>query len=103
MNINISVACFTTCSARLKLYGGIKQLHPEQVLYFDTNSIIYHWKPRQPELPLGNNLGEFTKFRVAKSWDSLPLRLRKIESLNKFKDRLKFFSTPKGYFYILLI
>ena len=60
VNINIFIACFTTCWARLKLYEGIKQLHPEQVLYFDTDSLIYHWKPGQPELPLGNYLGEFT-------------------------------------------
>ena len=60
VNINIFIACFTTCWARLKLYEGIKQLHPEQVLYFDTDSLIYHWKPGQPELPLGNHLGEFT-------------------------------------------
>ena len=58
VNINIFIACFTTCWACLKLYEGIKQLHPEQVLYFD--SLIYHWKPGQPELPLGNYLGEFT-------------------------------------------
>ena len=30
-------------------------------------------------------------FRVAKSWNSLPLYLRKTESLNDFKDRLKSF------------
>ena len=30
-------------------------------------------------------------FRVAKSWNSLPLYLRKIESLNEFKDLLKSF------------
>ena len=28
-------------------------------------------------------------FRVAKSWNSLPLNLRKTESLNDFKDLLK--------------
>ena len=60
VNINIFIACFTTCWARLKLYEGIKQLQPKQVLYFDTDSLIYHWKPGQPELPLGNYLGEFT-------------------------------------------
>ena len=41
VNINIFVACFTTCWARLKLDEGIKQLEPEQVLYFDTDSIVY--------------------------------------------------------------
>ena len=30
-------------------------------------------------------------FRVAKWWNSLPLHLRKIESLNEFKDHLKSF------------
>ena len=30
-------------------------------------------------------------FRVAKSWNSLPLNVRKTESLNVFKDRLKSF------------
>ena len=60
VNINIFVACFTTCWARLKLYEGINQLEPEQVLYFDTDSIVYAWKPGQPALPLGNYLGQFT-------------------------------------------
>ena len=30
-------------------------------------------------------------FRGVKSWNSLPLHLRKIESLNEFKDHLKSF------------
>ena len=60
VNINIFVACFTTCWARLKLYDGLKQLEPEQVLFFDTDSIVYAWKPGQSSLPLGNYLGEFT-------------------------------------------
>ena len=59
-NINIFVACFTTCWARLKLYDALKTLEPQQTKYFDTDSIIYSWKPGQPELPLGNYLGEFT-------------------------------------------
>ena len=44
----------------MKLDEGIKQLEPEQVLYFDTDSIVYAWKPGQPTLPLGNYLGQFT-------------------------------------------
>ena len=60
VNINIFVACFTTCWARLKLYEGIKQLELEQVLYFDTDSIMYTWKPGQPALPQENYLGQFT-------------------------------------------
>ena len=39
-NTNIYVACFTTSSARLMLYEKLDYLN-EQVLYFDTESIIY--------------------------------------------------------------
>lgn len=60
INLNIFIACFTTCWARLKLYEGIQHLKHDQVLYFDTDSLIYVWKEGLPELPLGNYLGEFT-------------------------------------------
>ena len=53
INTNIFIACFTTCWARLKLYDAIQQLQPAQVLYFDTDSIIYLWRPGMPESPLG--------------------------------------------------
>ena len=59
VNINIFIACFTTCWARLKLYEALHQLQ-QQVLYFDTDSVIYKWKPNAPELPLGQYLGQFT-------------------------------------------
>ena len=42
ININIFVACFTTCRVHLKLYE------------------VYHWKPTAPELTLGKYLGQFT-------------------------------------------
>ena len=35
-------------------------VHPEQVLYFDTDSIIFSRRPDQPMLPTGDYLGEFT-------------------------------------------
>ena len=61
VNINIFVACFATCWARRKLYQeGLSQLHPEQVLYFDTDSIIFSQRPGDPTLPTGDYLGEFT-------------------------------------------
>ena len=59
VNINIFIACFTTCWARLKLYEALHHLQ-QQVLYFDTDSVIYKWKPNEPELPLGQYLGQFT-------------------------------------------
>ena len=61
VNINIFVACFTTCWARLKLYReGLSQLNPKQVLYFDTDSIIFSYRPGEPIPPFGDHLGEFT-------------------------------------------
>ncbi|XP_078380154.1 uncharacterized protein LOC144663093 [Oculina patagonica] len=60
-NVNIFVACFTTCYARLKLYQeGLARLRPHQILYFDTDSLIYRRGPADPTLPLGDFLGDFT-------------------------------------------
>ena len=56
---NIFIAAFTTCHARLKLYSYLEQLG-EQVLYFDTDSVIYKRKPGQVAIPLGDYLGEMT-------------------------------------------
>ena len=56
---NIFVAAFTTAWARLKLYEALDVLK-EQVLYYDTDSVIYKWRPNAPELPLGQYLGQFT-------------------------------------------
>ena len=55
---NIFIAAFTTCNARLKLYEYLDALQVEQVLYFDTDSIIYRWRPHQPMIQTGDMLGE---------------------------------------------
>ena len=39
-NLNIFIACFTTCWARLKLYQALEQLG-ERVLYYDTDSVLF--------------------------------------------------------------
>ena len=59
VNVNIFIACFTTCHARLKLYEALDQLQ-ERVLYFDTDSVVYVWKPGQSRITTGNYLGDFT-------------------------------------------
>ena len=56
---NIFIAAFTTCNARLKLYSYLDLLQ-KQVLYFDTDSVIYRWQPGQPKVPLGDYLGDMT-------------------------------------------
>ena len=58
-HVNIFVAAFTTCHARLKLYSYLEQLQ-QRVLYFDTDSVIYTIRPGQPCIPLGDYLGEMT-------------------------------------------
>ena len=57
--VNIFVAAFTTCWARLKLYSYLEQLQ-QRVLYFDTDSVIYTTKPEDPDIPLGDYLGDMT-------------------------------------------
>ena len=58
-NLNIFVACFTTCWARLRLYAALEQLQ-ERVLYYDTDSVIFLQEEGQANPVLGNYLGEFT-------------------------------------------
>lgn len=56
---NIFIAAFTTCWARLRLYHHLDTVE-RNALYFDTDSVIYKWWPGQPEIPLGNFLGDMT-------------------------------------------
>ena len=57
-NLNIFIACFTTCWARLRLCEALELLG-EHVLYFDTDSVIFLHRPDQPDPPLGDYLGDF--------------------------------------------
>ena len=57
--VNIVIAAFTTAYARLKLYDLLDQLQ-EQVLYYDTDSVIYLHEPGKPEPLLGDYLGDLT-------------------------------------------
>ena len=57
-NTNIYIAAFTTSHARLRLYKELEKLG-EQVLYHDTDSIVYVSRPGGYEVPEGNMLGEW--------------------------------------------
>lgn len=59
MTTNIFIAAFTTALAGLKLYESLKRVQ-QQVLYYDTDSVVYRWKPGDPEIPLGYYLGDMT-------------------------------------------
>ena len=54
---NVFIAAFTTCWARLKLYSYLQELG-DRVLYYDTDSVIYHWKEDQTKLEIGDYLGD---------------------------------------------
>ena len=54
---NVFVAAFTTCHARLKLYSHLEKLN-QQVLYYDTDSVIYKWRDGLPRIEAGDFLGE---------------------------------------------
>ena len=61
-NTNIAIASFTTSSARLRLYEGLDLLK-HQVLYHDTDSIVYVYDPDNPnhkKMEIGDYLGEWT-------------------------------------------
>ena len=59
VNTNVFIAAFTTCWARLRLYEALELLGI-QVLYYDTDSVLYVHRPDQPDVTLGTHLGEFT-------------------------------------------
>ena len=58
-NLNIFVACFTTCWACLRLYAALELLG-ERVLYYDTDSVLFLQEEGQANPALGPYLGEFT-------------------------------------------
>jgi len=61
-NTNLAIASFTTSSARLRLYEALDKLQ-RQVLYFDTDSVVYKYNPSDPKsfkLENGDLLGDWT-------------------------------------------
>lgn len=56
---NIYVAIFTTAYARLKLYDILESLG-ERALYCDTDSVIYVSRNDEPDVTVGNYLGDLT-------------------------------------------
>ena len=58
-NANVVIAAYVTTQARLKLYEYLEILQKD-VLYFDTDSVIYLKRPETPIVPTGNYLGDMT-------------------------------------------
>ena len=59
LKTNIFVAVYTTAHACLTLYSALETLQ-QRVFYYDTDSVIYKWRPGQVEIPLGVFLRDFT-------------------------------------------
>jgi hypothetical protein len=57
-NTSIAIASFVTSYARTVLWKKLNQIQPEDVLYCDTDSMIFRWKPGKPKPESGDNLGE---------------------------------------------
>ena len=57
--VNISIAAFTMCWERLRLYHHLDTMNLN-ALYSDTDSVVYKWWLGQPEIHLGNFLGAVT-------------------------------------------
>ena len=56
---NVIIAAFTTAHARLKLYSYLEKLQ-RQVLYFDTDSVIFKYSDGMFCPPVGDYLGDLT-------------------------------------------
>ena len=56
---NTFIAAFITCHAGLKLHETLNVLQ-EQVLYYDTDSVIYRWQPGLHTIPTCGYLGDMT-------------------------------------------
>ena len=57
---NIAVAALTTAYARLHLLESLNSIEPEQLIYCDTDSIVYKIIEGKPTLATGDYLGELT-------------------------------------------
>ena len=57
-NLHIFVTCFTTCWVRLRLYEALDLLQ-DQMLSFDTDSVIFLSRPGEENPKLGDYLGGF--------------------------------------------
>ena len=69
--INVCIAAFVTCHARLKLLSELNKLQ-DRVLYFDTDSIIFLCKTNLYEPKLGDFLGELTNEISSKDGSYIP-------------------------------
>ncbi|KAF4524609.1 hypothetical protein B566_EDAN013543 [Ephemera danica] len=54
--VNVTVACYVTCGARMMLYELLAKLQ-QRAFYVDTDSVCYLQRPGEDVLPLGEELG----------------------------------------------
>ncbi len=56
-NLSLIIAIFTTSHARVHPYTYLKMVPPEQLLYFDTDSVMLVEKDGEHCLPRSNKIG----------------------------------------------
>lgn len=62
-NTSPAIGCFVTCWARLELYNLIERIEtvrPGRIAYADTDSILFIERDGDPQIELGNYLGQLT-------------------------------------------
>jgi G:T-mismatch repair DNA endonuclease (very short patch repair protein) len=57
--VNVAIASYVTAQARLKLYSYLEDLG-DRVLYYDTDSVIYVSRNNEPDVPIGQFIGDMT-------------------------------------------
>lgn len=57
-HVNYSHASYVTSYSRLRLLDYMRKVDPKNLVYCDTDSIIFFWKDKKLPFPLTKNLGE---------------------------------------------
>ncbi|MCP4588897.1 hypothetical protein, partial [Pseudoalteromonas sp.] len=58
-DVSLVIAGLTTAYAHMHLYEQLQTLEDQQILYFDTDSIIWSWREGQPRLELSDFVRQF--------------------------------------------
>ncbi|XP_068671232.1 uncharacterized protein [Montipora foliosa] len=94
-NLNIFVAVFTTCHARLRLYRALDHLG-ERVLYFNTDSVAYLHRPGDPAWPVPRTMVTRTRRErwYARSMDLVPHASRNLIPSKEMPRRIHWKRDP---------
>jgi len=95
LKTNVTISAFTTSWARLKLWS-IMQTLGRRLLYTDTDSLIYISTPLEPDIELGNYLGDLADELCCKKVGCKSLDRNCMHYIKEFVA-----GGPKNYAYVL--